>query len=298
MARIGAAMVLAAVMSLGCMASVLAADLAEVRQRGVLRHLGVPYANFVSGSGDGLDVDLIRGFAASLGVRYEYVPADWDTIAQDLLGTRLKVTGSAVKLLEATPVRGDLIANGFTILPWREKVFMFSEPVFPSQIWLVALAESKVRPIKPTGSVDRDIAVTKGLMKGKSVLALEKTCLDPALYKLSETGARVVCFKGKLNELAPALLKKEAEMTILDFPDALIALEKWPGRFKVVGPISRKQMMGVAFPMDAVKLHAAFNRFLDKSKRDGSYLKIVKRYYPSSVRYFPDFFTGNDHRPQ
>jgi ABC-type amino acid transport substrate-binding protein len=298
MKRISAAIVLAAVLSLGCMASVLAADLAEIRQRGVLRHLGVPYANFVSGSGDGMDVDLLKGFAASIGVRYEYVPADWDTIVQDLAGHKIKVTGSNVKLLEKTPVRGDLIANGFTILPWREKVFTFSTPVFPSQVWLVALAESKVRPIKPAGSVDRDISGTKALMKGKSVLTLEKTCLDPSLYRLPETGAKVICFKGKLNELAPALLKGEAEMTILDFPDALIALEKWPGRFKIVGPVSRKQMMGVAFPKDAVKLRTAFNRFLDTSKRDGSYLKIVKRYYPSSVRYFPDFFPGNNHHPQ
>lgn len=297
MKKIFAAIVLAVFMSLGYMTSVLAADLPEIRQRGVLRHLGVPYANFVSGSGDGLDVDLLKGFAASIGVRYEYVPAAWDTVVQDLAGHKVKVTGNSVKQLEKTPVRGDLIANGFTILPWREKVFRFSEPVFPSQIWLVALAESKVRPIKPTGSVDKDISGTKTLMKGKSVLSLEKTCLDPSLYKLSETGATVVCFKGKLNELAPALLKGDAEMTILDFPDALIALEKWPGRFKVIGPVSRKQMMGVAFPKDAAKLRTAFNRFLDTSKKNGSYLKIVKRYYPSSVRYFPEFFAGNGHHP-
>jgi ABC-type amino acid transport substrate-binding protein len=298
MKRIFAAIVLTAVLIPGCMASVFAADLAEVQQRGVLRHLGVPYANFVSGSGDGLDVELLKGFAASIGVRYEYVPTDWDTIVQDLAGHKVKVTGNTVELLEETPVKGDLIANGFTILPWREKVFRFSTPVFPSQVWLVALAESKVRPIKPTGAVDRDISRTKALMKGKSVLTLEKTCLDPSLYKLSEAGAKVICFKGKLNELAPALLNKEAEMTILDFPDALIALEKWPGRFKVIGPVSHKQLMGVAFSKDAVKLRKAFNQFLERSRKDGSYLKIVKKYYPSSVRYFPEFFTGSDYRAQ
>ncbi|MGD0584230.1 MAG: transporter substrate-binding domain-containing protein [Oryzomonas sp.] len=298
MKRIIVAIVVMVVMVPCCMVSALAADLAEIQQRGVLRHLGVPYANFVSGSGDGLDVELLKGFAASIGVRYEYVPADWGTVVQDLAGHKVKVTGGKVEYLEETPVKGDLIANGFTILPWREKVFTFSEPVFPSQVWLVALAGSKVRPIKPTGAVDQDIARTKALMKGRSVLTLEKTCLDPSLYKLSESGANVICFKGKLNELAPALLKKEAEMTILDFPDALIALEKWPGRFKVIGPISHKQLMGVAFSKDAVGLCRAFNQFLGKSRKDGSYLKIVKKYYPSSVRYFPEFFTGTDYRTQ
>jgi len=296
--RVIVAILIMAVMLPACMASARAADLAEIRQRGVLRHLGVPYANFVSGSGDGLDVELLKGFAASIGVRYEYVPAGWDTIVQDLAGRKVRVANDLVEFSGETPVRGDLIANGFTILPWREKVFTFSAPVFPSQIWLVALAESKVRPIKPTGAVDRDISRTKALMKGRSVLTLEKTCLDPSLYKLSETGAKVIRFRGNLNELAPALLKKEAEMTILDFPDALIALEKWPGRFKIIGPVSDKQMMGVAFSKDSVKLCKAFNEFLSKSRKDGSYLRIVRKYYPSSVRYFPEFFKGNDYRTQ
>lgn len=44
-----------------------ASDLPQVQERGVLRHLGIPYAHFVTGSGDGLDVEIVQGFAASLG---------------------------------------------------------------------------------------------------------------------------------------------------------------------------------------------------------------------------------------
>lgn len=51
-------------------------DLKEIRERGVLRHIGVPYANFVSyieqgkmHTLTGLDVDIVKGFASSLGVR-------------------------------------------------------------------------------------------------------------------------------------------------------------------------------------------------------------------------------------
>ena len=35
-------------------------DLAEVKQTGVLRHLGIAYANFVTGDGRGLDLSLIH----------------------------------------------------------------------------------------------------------------------------------------------------------------------------------------------------------------------------------------------
>src|SRR5664279_4367960 len=230
----------------------LAGDLPEVKKSGVLRHLGIPYANFVTGDGDGMDVEL----------------------------------------MSATPVKGDLIANGFTVLPWRQKVVDFSQSTFPSQIWLVARSDSKLNPIKPSGAIDRDIEQVKALLKGRKVLALKRTCLDPDLYNLYATGAEVICFNGNLNELAPAIINGEAEMTILDVPDALVALDKWTGKIKVIGPISQRQEMAVAFPQASIKLREAFNRFLVQSRKDGSYEQIVKKYYPTAFASFPEYFKG------
>jgi hypothetical protein len=272
--------------------AVIAADLDEIKERGVIRHLGIPYANFVTGSGDGMDVELIQIFAKSIGVKYEYVKTDWGTVVQDLIGSTIAAKGNDVELLEKVPVKGDLIGNGFTILPWRQKVVEFSQPTFPSQIWLVAHVDSPMKPIKPTGSIEKDIEVTRSLMKERSVLSLEKTCLDPKLYNLSTTGARIINFRGQLNQIAPALMNNEAELTILDVPDALIALGKWPAHFKIIGPISAKQQMATAFQKNSPKLLAAYNRFLTKIKKDGTYMKLVNKYYPSARMYFPEFFKG------
>ena len=63
-----------------------AQDLAEIRERGVIRHLGVPYARFITGNGEGFDADLVRRFAAQIDVRYEYVSTDWQSVIQDLIG--------------------------------------------------------------------------------------------------------------------------------------------------------------------------------------------------------------------
>jgi ABC-type amino acid transport substrate-binding protein len=270
----------------------LAGDLPEVKKSGVLRHLGIPYANFVTGDGDGMDVELMQLFAKSQGVRYEYVKTSWDTAVADLIGRKVEAKGASVELLSATPVKGDLIANGFTVLPWRQKVVEFSQSTFPSQIWLVARSDSKLNPIKPSGAIDRDIEQVKALLKGRKVLALKKTCLDPDLYDLYATGAEVVCFNGNLNELAPAIINGEAEMTILDVPDALVALDKWTGKIKVIGPISQRQEMAVAFPQTSIKLREAFNRFLVQSRKDGSYERIVKKYYPTAFASFPEYFKG------
>lgn len=284
--------VAAAIVVLAAVPSVRAADLDELRARGVLRHLGVPYANFVSGAGDGMDVELIQAFAQSLGLKYEFVQTDWGTVIPDLIGRKVKVVKGRGELHAQVPVKGDLVANGFTMLPWRQTVVEFSRPTFPSQIWLVARVDSPLRPIEPAADVQEDIARTRALMKGRTVLTVEKTCLDASLYDLTSAGAKVVVFKGNLNDVAPALVGGEADLTILDVPDALVALEKWHSRIKILGPISAQQTMATAFPKDAPKLLEAYQQFLAKAMHDGTYLRLVKKYYPTAAGYFPEFFEG------
>jgi len=270
----------------------VAGDLDDVKVRGVLRHIGLPYANFNTGSGDGLEADLTKLFAKSLGVRYEFVESDWGPLVQDLIGKKVKISGGKAELLEDAPVKGDIIANGFTIIPWRQQVVNFSTPTFPNQIWLVVRSDSPIRPIKPTKNIEKDIALTKALMKDRTILTLEKTCLDPALYNLSATGSKIINFKGKLNEIAFAMINKDADMTILDVPDALVALDKWKGKMKILGPVSDKQLMAAGFAKDSHQLLEAYNVFIKKAQSDGTYLKLIKKYYPTAKTYFPEFFTG------
>jgi len=109
---------------------------------------------------------------------------------------------------------------------------------------------------------------------------------------MSETKANIRLPDNKLNlnEMAPAVLNREAESTLLDVPDALIALEKWPGQLKVIGPISNYQVMGAGFRKNSPALLVAFNSYLNKIRRDGSYNRMVKEYYPSVFFYYADFF--------
>jgi len=271
-----------------CSAVVVArgVEISEIEQRGFLLHLGVPYANFVTGSGDGLDVELMQLFARYLGVEYRYVKTSWEEAIPDLTGVK-----STVQAGEAQ-VKGDIIANGMTILPKREKMVDFSTPTFPTQVWLIARSDSPIKPIVPSDSIERDIEMVRSSLKGLDVLGIRNTCLDPDLHNLEAGGARTVSFPGSLNELAPAVINGEAEATMLDVPDALIALEKWPGKVKIIGPISKVQMMGCAFDKSSGELREAFNRFLDQCRRDGTYMRLVDKYYPRASYYFPEFFRG------
>lgn len=275
------------------MQNTTARDLNAVREAGVLRHLGIPYANFVTGYGDGLDVELMQGFAKHLGVRYEFVETNWPQVFGDLTGQHARRAGQDAELLQRTPIRGDVAASGMTMLDWRKQIVAFSDPTFPSGVWLVARADSRIAPISPSGNVLDDIRMVKDSLPGVSVLALPNTCLDPGLYDMKATGAevRVQPPSRKLNEMVPAILNNDAETTLLDVPDTIIALERWPGLIKVIGPVSSKQYMAAAFRPDSPHLRKAFNDYLKQIRRDGTYNLLIKKYYLAVFRYFKDFFS-------
>jgi ABC-type amino acid transport substrate-binding protein len=277
----------------------LATDLAEIKEKGVLRHIGVPYANFISYINrddfqllSGLDVDIVKGFSESIGVEYQYVPAEWNNVIGKLIGQNAQFKNNQIVLGKKSPIEGDIIANGVTILDWRAELADFSDDYFPSAVWLVARADSDLEPIQPTGSIDKDIEKVKQLIKGRDVLAMEQSCLDPNLYNLYETGANIIEPERsrKLNEMVPAILNQDAESTLLDVADTLIALEKWPGEIKVIGPISQDQRMAVAFRKSSPELRKAFNQYLATIKEDGTYQKLVEKYYPSVFYFYGDYF--------
>ncbi len=275
-----------------------AGDLQDVRERGVLRHLGIPYAHFVrleDGTLDGLDVEVMQRFAQYLGVAYQWVPTTWSEALGDLTGKIVQPDDNEIRVMGATPVKGDILANGLTILPWREKVVTFSIPTFPTGVWLVARADSTIAPIAPSGDFNQDIRRVRGLLKGHTILAMEGTCLDPSLYQLDETGVEIRLYtkSENLGELAPAVMDGEADATLLDIPDALIALQKWPGKIKVIGPVSPAQEMGVAVAPSSTALMREFNRFFQTLWQDGTYHQLVEKYYPAIFLYLAPFFEGD-----
>lgn len=283
---------LAAILMVGLFNNLWAADLKDIQARGELRHLGIRYANFVTGAGDGFDVELTQGFAKHIGVNYTLVYTDFYSVLRDLLGKDVVRKGAAVVLDGNFPVKGDMIATGFTMLPWREAVVLFSKPTFPSQVLLVARADSAFKPIKGSNSLEKDIVETKAMIGKHSLLVMERTCLDPANYGLKGVGIDLKAYSKStnLNEMIPALINNEAELTLLDVPDAILDLKKWSGKIKVLGPVSEHQELAAAFPKDAPQLRQAFDEYLVKIKADGSYDKLVDKYYPGIRRYFPDFF--------
>ncbi len=270
-----------------------AEDLDDILRSGTLKHLGIPYANFVTSDGQGLDVELMQAFADHLGVKYQFVESTWQNIIPDLTGISIKVKGCAVTRTGTVPKRGHVISTGFTVLPWRKKIVSFSAPTFPSGIWLVARSNSRLTPIKPTGDIEKDIKLVKNRLNGFSILGLKGSCLDPSLYGIDKTRAVIRFFPpdDDLSEMIPSVIAKNADATLTDVPVALIALARWPGRIKVIGPVSEPQEMACAFSQDSPRLRQAFADFFAEFIRRGKYKQLVRKYYPSVFSYYPDFLT-------
>ena len=236
----------------------------------------------------------MKGFARQIGVRYKLVYSDFYSVIQDLLGKKVVRNGNDVTLEGSVPVKGDIIATGFTVLPWRQAVLLYSEPTFPSQVLLVARADAPYTPIQEGRTVADDIRATKAIIGKRTLLVMEGTCLDPAGYGLNGVGIDLKAYNKStnLNEMVPALLNREAELTLLDVPDAILDLQRWAGKIKVLGPISGEQELAAAFPKSSPELRAAFNAYLRGIRADGTYDKLVDKYYPGIRRYFPEFFAA------
>lgn len=269
-------------------ASVVRADLAEVKSSGVLRHLGVPYSNFVSGDGDGLDVDILKLYASEIGVRYAHIPTTWETVVGDLSGKKFVLRDDKVEITGVVDVKGDIVGNGFTVLPWRQEIINFSTPYFPSAVWALASADSDLKPIQPENDPTRDIAKTKKLLSGKQILGIKDTCLDPAAHDLQNC---IPVYKEglQLNDLPAALIKGEYEITLQDAPDALLALVKNPGKIKVLGPITEPQFMAFGISKDSPEMLNSFNSFLKRLKNDGKLRQLISKYYPHVFDHFPNW---------
>ncbi|MEH6452091.1 MAG: transporter substrate-binding domain-containing protein [Psychromonas sp.] len=276
----------------------IARDLDEVKELGILRHLGTPYGNFVKNidpdkqsDWTGLDVELIQGFAASLGVKYQFVEVPPKKIIGALTGINVEFIEHKIVYGQPSNIQGDLIASGITTLEWRKDIFDFSDPYFYSAVWLFARADSAMQPITPSGSTKKDIINVKAQLKGHSVLTVEQTCLDGGLYDLQATNAHVIA-SDKYHNLIPAILDNNAESTLMDVADGLAILDKWAGEIKVIGPISEVQSMGVVFSKKSPKLRAAFNKYLRRIRDNGIYAQLVKKYYPNVFYFYPEYFSN------
>ncbi len=252
-------------------------DLQTILEKGELVHLGINFANFNTAKSNGFCYEFINMFCDELKVEHKFYESDWNIIIEDLTGKKNGV------------VKGDLISTGMTILPWREDLVDFSDPIFPTQVLVVASLSSNMQTVK-TSDFEQEYKDTVSQLKGNRVACLMGTSLDLAEYNIDRDGYEVVPFDGSVDDIIPAVIQGKADAGLVDIGDALIAMQRWPGKFKIIGPITDLQYIGVAFRKSSPELKDRFNQFYAESKQNGRYMELVQKYYPFMIEYYPEFF--------
>ena len=141
-----------------------------------------------SSFGDGLDVEIMQGFAKRLGVRYKLVYSDFYNVIRDLLGKDVVRRDGHASLTGEFPIKGDVVATGF----YGPSVATGDSDLFRTDVSVAGSAcralGFMIHPIQEGATLSMDIANTKQLIGSRSLLVVERTCLDPANSGLTGVG--------------------------------------------------------------------------------------------------------------
>lgn len=229
--------------------------LQKIKTAGVIK-IGTEgtYAPFTfhdeSGKLTGFDVDIAKEIAKRLGVKAQFVETKWDGMFAGLDAKRF-----------------DAVVNEVTIREDRIKKYDFSVPYIVSKAVLI---------VNKDNTDIKTFADLKGKKSGQSL-----TSNLAALAK--DNGAEIVQVDG-FNQAIDLLASNRIDATINDSLSYLdLKKQKPDAPIKMVDQQQTKDESGVLFNKGNKELVAAVNKALNAIKKDGTYLKISKKWFNEDV---------------
>jgi len=239
---------------LGALGTARATSLSDVKARGKLVVLSFPHQEspFIRvkvevdlDHYDGIDYEVLEGFAKSLGVRLEIHP----------------VKPSFAELVPALlRGEGDVIASSFSITPERKEKVDFTDPYFAVRTVVVVPKGSSIHAVA-------DLA-------GKTGSTVQGSSLEERMKKLpGEVRFHYVDFTRWNYD---ALMEKEADFTLLEETFVWRLLPVYPD-LKVAFALPDKDVFGFAVAPRS-DLRAALDAYLQQIKDNGELDAIVRKY--------------------
>ena len=224
-----------------------AANVAEIKTRKKLIMLCHPdplgFVNETSpGKFEGLDVEIMKTLANSLGVALEVKPLD---SFKDLIPALLAN-------------QGDVVASSVTITKEREKIVSFSDPYFPVVRIIVVKKDSKISNKKDLSG--KRCSVTRGTIMEDEM----KTIPDIKLIDAADAAAQY-----------KALSKGEADFAPFDSSSVIGSIDKYPN-LKIAFHFPERYDYGFAVAPNS-DLKDAINAHLKKMQDSGTWYTMVRR---------------------
>lgn len=227
-----------------------ARSVAEIKKSGelvMLSYLGAneSFLRRVPGGGyEGLDYELVAGFARTLGVRLRVAPKPrfMDLIPALLAG------------------EGDLIASTMSITPEREQQVDFTGPYFPVVVMVLARKGSGYSGL--------------GALAGKRVGVPPGTTLEARAAKMGF--ASITPTARTAAEALRLLSSNEVDIVLMESSLALPVLAHEQG-FEVIATLPEVEQYGIAVPTGS-DLRPALDTFLSSTRNGRSFYQLVLRY--------------------
>ncbi|WP_141733144.1 transporter substrate-binding domain-containing protein [Oligoflexus tunisiensis] len=211
----------------------------------------------------GFDVEMMKAFAKSLGVKVQFTSTKWDGIIPGLMASKY-----------------DLIASGMTITPERAKIVLFSKPYYDAGLKI--LIGKKL----------------EGQVKNLAALDNEKYTV---LVKLGTTGdifATKNLKKAKIRRMdseadaAQSVVLGRGDAFIYDKPFMEIYESGHKGKVVLLPDLLSTESFGLAARKTDKDLIEAFNSFLDAWKANGGYDAAFKAMFQDLTwkKQFPNQF--------
>jgi ABC-type amino acid transport substrate-binding protein len=237
--------------------STAAADLPEIKARGVLRVLRVesgPRDEFFSleaAGPPGFDHEVLEGFCRLHKVRLEAISlSGWDALIPNLLQGK-----------------GDLIAGRFTATDGRRKLIAFTSEVFPSRN--VVLTR---KPHAPVLTLEALRAQRVGTIKGTSMaeaVAVAGVPADRVVDSILPGG------------LPAALRAAEVTAVVLGVESAIAATREDP-RIELGMFLGAPASLAYGVRKEDLALLRALNDYIDNLRRTPTWSRLVVKYFGAS----------------
>lgn len=200
----------------------------------------------------GFDVDLAQKAAEEMGIKIECQPIDW-----------------TVKESELESGNVDLLWNGFSITPERQKKVLFSDPYMDNRQIIITLKDSPVNS-------KADLAGKRVTVQGESS-ALEAVMKDDAFVKaLAEPPVEYATN----NECFKDIEAKRCDAIVVDEVLARYYMKQnGEENYKVLKDNFGEEQFAVGMRKDDVALQKALNKALKTLKDNGTYDEIYSKYF-------------------
>lgn len=247
-------------LALSCVLAITSMNLLAKDYSKLKLAVDVPYEPFEykapDGSLTGFEIDLGNAVCAEIKAECEWVIQAWDGIIPGLLARKY-----------------DAIFSSMTITKERAKKVLFSDGYY-------------ITPSAWFGKKGMNIDVSdKASLKGKKVGVQRGTVQDK---HISETLAGVVDIKRytTADDMVLDLNGGRTDLVFVDFPVGESTILKKDDSYETVGEkIQLGEAAGVAFRKRDSELADKFNKAFKKLKDDGTYDKIMKKYFSYSVKF-------------